>query len=120
MQISAAPARAFLSSYLAFQRTLSAERFARNFPHPWLVWEPGTWSVPTRVGEATLMPSSPREPARGDALLFELSLAPGASLVAGRSPEHPVVINDATFSRNQLVFLRTSADAYAVALVPHA
>lgn len=115
-----ATARASLISFLAVQHLLSPERFAERFPEAWLVWEAGSDHVPTGGSKQTLSSSVPAGPQGGDALCFELKLHAGESAVMGRQAGSALVVNDATFSRQQFVFTRAGAQQYTVALAPQA
>jgi hypothetical protein len=109
-------ARASLISFLAVQHLLSPERFAGRFSDAWLVWEAGADHVPTGGSKQTLSSSAPSGPQGGDALCFELKLALGETAVMGRQAGSALVVNDATFSRQQYVFARSGPDQYTVAL----
>jgi hypothetical protein len=96
--------RAFLLSFLARQYLLLQDKFAERYPHCWLAWEPGAWSVPASSGDTATTrlptPALPIEaPPQGDALCFELA---ARSLRLGRAAENEIVINDATVSREHL------------------
>ena len=113
-------ARASLISFLAVQHLLSPERFAERFSDAWLVWEAGADHVPTGGSKQTLSSFAPSGPQGGDALCFELKLLPGETAVMGRQAGSALVVNDATFSRQQYLFARTGPEQYTVALAASA
>ena len=83
-----------------------------RYPHDWIIWEPGAWKVPassrsvveTQFGTT----EPPGRPTKGDCLCFELKSASG-KLKLGRAPENDLVINDATVSREHVIFERKGA-----------
>jgi hypothetical protein len=115
-----APVHAYLLSFLALQYLVLRDRFADRYPHSWLAWEPGAWSVPAREDtHSTRLPVA--QPVVGghmqsDALCFELAPRP---LRLGRAESSDIPINDATVSRDHLLltadrdehWLLTSASA---------
>jgi len=109
-----AKVRAYLMSFVGMQLATGRDRFPQRFPNPWLVWEPGAWSVPETGTHQTRLPTHAAQPGKGDALCFELAVDVGAELRAGRQETHPLVINDATFSRDQLVIARASTEDWTV------
>lgn len=112
-----AQVRAYLMSFVGLQLTTGRDRFPERFPHPWLVWEPGAWHVPSVGTHQTQLPTRAAQPGKGDALCFELALQLGATLRAGRLETHPLVINDATFSRDQFVLGRPGNDDWTIATI---
>jgi hypothetical protein len=97
---------AFLMSLLARQHALMGDAFVTRYAHPWLVWEPGEWSVPksgvdVSVAETRLPEGyevNPR-PLGGDALCFALKAPDGAVVRVGRAADNEIVISDMTVSR---------------------
>ena len=82
-----------------------------RYPHPWLIWEPGVWKVPSstnKLAATQCAESAPDRPQKGDCLCFELRSTTG-TLRVGRAPENEIVINDATVSREHLVLVRVGA-----------
>lgn len=112
--------RAYLMSFVALQIATGRDRFATRFPHAWMVWEPGAWLVPKAPSQRTQIPVNASEPGHGDALCFELNVAPGGKIVLGRADAHALVINDATFSRDQFVLARLATDGWLIAAMPSA
>ncbi|NMO17094.1 FHA domain-containing protein [Pyxidicoccus fallax] len=113
-------ARALLLSLLVRQHMALKEKFRAKYPHPWLVWEAGAWNVPeTLEGNvaATRLPLTDLKdclPA-GDAMCFELvALAERGPIRLGRAPQNAMVINDATVSREQLLFAPAPDGAWQV------
>lgn len=114
-----AQARAYLMSFVGLQLAMARDKFPERFPHPWLVWEPGAWHVSQGVAHRTMIPTEKQNmPGKGDALCFELAMAPGQVLHAGRMDAHALVINDATFSRDQLILGRPTPDQWTVQAIP--
>jgi hypothetical protein len=104
--------RAYLLSFLSRQQLVLKEHMAERYPHCWLAWEPGAWSVPPAAGDmaATRVPTPVPvdRPAQGDALCFELQArSDGAPLKLGRAAGNDVVINDATVSRDHIHLAKT-------------
>lgn len=114
-----AQVRAYMMSFLGLQLATGRDRFPERFPHPFLVWEPGTWNVPSHASHRTQLPTSVKAPTGGDALCFELGFPVGGQVTAGRKETHALVINDATFSRDQFVLVR-AATGWTLALAPGA
>ncbi|MBL8951876.1 MAG: FHA domain-containing protein, partial [Myxococcaceae bacterium] len=106
--------RAYLLSFLTRQFLLRRAGFETRYPHPWLVWEPGSWRAPpVNAGVAeTLLPGAARPPRAGpgDALCFELDpkTSPGP-LRIGRAEGSELLISDATVSREHCVLRREGA-----------
>lgn len=107
--------RAYLLSFLSRQFLLRRQGFETRYPHPWLVWEPGSWRAPPANPSAaqTQLPGAMRPPPAGpgDALCFELDvkLAKGP-LRIGRADESELLISDATVSREHCVLRRDGND----------
>ena len=98
--------QAFLMSLLTRQLALAQDGFLIRYPHCWLVWEPGEWSVPVSgvdvsVAETRLPSGSVQEqrPLGGDALCFSLKVPDGATLKVGRAADNEIVLSDMTVSR---------------------
>lgn len=106
-----ADVRVHVFSLLAVRRVALGDGFLRQFPRPWLVWEPVVWK-PSALNPVTgqTLPASfsrrPTERPEGDALCYELS---GEPLRIGRAPHCDIRINDAAVSREHL-WLEPSAD----------
>jgi hypothetical protein len=102
-------ARSLLLSLLVRQHLALKEKFRARYPHSWLVWEAGVWNVPETSEQnhgTTRLPTSDLRDClpSGDAMCFELALAPGRdTLSLGRASHNAFVINDATVSREHLV-----------------
>jgi hypothetical protein len=119
--------RALLQSLLVRQSLALKERFRARYPHPWLVWEPGVWTV-SDGGEqnvaATQLPTEELRdclPVGDDALCFELLQAMGAgALSVGRASHNQLVVNDATVSREHLVLRADTKGNWTVELAPEA
>jgi hypothetical protein len=114
--------RAYLLSVLVRQHLLLKTGFAQKYPGCWLVWEPGNWTPAGKNPQATATqrPSTtgPREPAAGDALCFELALAPGArELKVGRGPPNDIEVNDLTVSREHLNLSLLSAGGWVATAI---
>ncbi len=98
--------QAFLMSLLTRQLALAQDSFITRYPHCWLVWEPGEWSVPVSgvdvsVAE-TRLPSvalQEQRPLGGDALCFSLKVVDGAVLKVGRAADNEIALSDMTVSR---------------------
>jgi hypothetical protein len=104
--------RSVLLSVLVRQHLSLRNEFAKRYPHAWLVWEAGAWSV-SGDGEQnvahTLPPAEDLQDClpTGDVLCFELATAvPGQTLTLGRASQNDIVINDSTVSREHLVLTR--------------
>lgn len=100
-------ADSFLLSLLARQLTLLGDRFAKRYPHAWLVWEPSEHVRPASVEEAdvgaTRMPTSVvrRRPAGADAVCFQLP--PDGLVTVGRATTNGIAIDDMSMSRNHFL-----------------
>ncbi len=72
-----------------------------RYPHSWLVWEVGGWTVPetSPVAETRVDSGPPKSAASGDALCFALKAPEGTSIRLGRAVDNEIVIADATVSR---------------------
>lgn len=119
-------ARALLLSLLVRQHMALKEKFRAKYPHPWLVWEAGAWTVPEAmegdVGATRLPLTDLRDclPA-GDAMCFELvALAERGPMRLGRASNNALVVNDATVSREQLILTARPHAGWHVARVPDA
>lgn len=118
--------RAFLVSFLTRQFLFTGEAaFQKRYPNAWLVWEPGTWKVPTGDTSATktMLPVSNAradKPATADALCFELPRAdaPTTYLTLGRNENNDVVVNDATVSREHLFLCADAKGDWSVEVAP--
>jgi hypothetical protein len=108
--VSVLPARlpAFSQTLLTRQLALVKDGFVARYPHAWLVWEPGAWSVPragvdVAVADTKLPsggePAAPAPPVAGDAVCFALKAPPGASARIGRATDNELVVSDLTVSR---------------------
>ncbi len=97
----------YLMSFLYARSLLLKQGFVSKHPGCWLVWEPGSWHVPTAQNNAaTMVPTraAPTEPQPGDALCFELKPLVGKALLrVGRDLKSEIAINDATVSRDHLL-----------------
>jgi hypothetical protein len=121
------PMRALLQSLLVRQSLALKERFRARYPHPWLVWEPGVWSVSDAGEQNVATTQLPNEelrdclPVGDDALCFELLPAMGAgALSLGRSSHNQLVVNDATVSREHLVLRADAGGGWTVERVAEA
>ena len=113
-----ATARASLLSFLTVHYAHSPAEFARRYKGGWLLWEPDRWAPPARDGEehSTMGSSRGNQPKAGDALCYELVIAPGQQITAGRHKGCELLIDHRTFSRRQLALGCTSVGIYTVAL----
>lgn len=108
-------------SVLVRQHLMLQERFTARYPNAWLVWEAGRWIPamdPVGVSETQTPNRTPAAPTRADPLCFDLCIPAGEQVRVGRSPECDVVIDDATFSRNQLVIARSEPDRWTASAIP--
>jgi hypothetical protein len=103
--------QSFLLSVLAQQygRAAAAD-FAAVFPDPWLVWEAGNWA-PAQPSTLSVTHQAeefaPPPEGKGEALVFQLRLAPGKTEIAvGRAPPCEVMINDGTLSKRHATLIR--------------
>ena len=117
-----ATARASLLSFLTVHYAHSPAEFARRYKGGWLCWEPDRWAPTAREDEehSTMGSSRGNKPAAGDALCFELVIAPGQQITAGRHKDCELLVEHATFSRRQLTLSCTAPGVYTVALGPDA
>jgi hypothetical protein len=117
-------AKSFPFSVLVRQRLLLKERFGERYPNAWLVWEAGPWTPAVDPGGSVAQTRTPDRfpmgPTRADPLCFDLRIVPGQKLTVGRAPENGVVIDDATFSRHQLVIERMSPSKWIAFAAPEA
>jgi hypothetical protein len=86
--------------------------FSTAFPHPWIVWEPGPW-MPSHPGETMMLSpkagSSQRASRSPNGEALALSLTPDPiklQLTLGRGEGSDLPVNDATLSRQHLLFRR--------------
>ncbi len=104
--------KSFALSRLAQQRLVLGERFAQQFAHDWLVWEPGAWVVPkgTAAGSETVPPKlglAPK-PRIDDPLCFVLAARlDGSGCTIGRAEGNDLVLSDETVSRRHCFFAHT-------------
>lgn len=111
--------RAYLQSFLCRQHLVLGERFCARYPHPWLVWEPGTWKAPgpsVTVAETRLPGAAlPLRAEGSDALCFELAPRANGSgtLRIGRGEENELVLSDDTVSREHCI-VRVEGDRWFV------
>jgi pSer/pThr/pTyr-binding forkhead associated (FHA) protein len=83
------------------------ERFERERPGPWLVWEAGPWRPPSARTDTLVAGPATRLLASGESLAIELVAKDGgAEVKLGRAAENDVVVDDATLSRVHLVLRR--------------
>lgn len=109
-------------SLLTRQLALAQDAFVTRYPHCWLVWEPGEWSVPVSgvdvsVAETRLPSTALQEqrPLGGDALCFALKVPDGMTLKLGRAADNEIALSDMTVSR---LHARLEFKAGAWSLVP--
>lgn len=90
------------------------ERFERERPGPWLVWEAGPWRPPAARRETLVAGPATRLLASGESLAIELAARDGGVEVKlGRGAGNDLVVDDATLSRHHLVLRRDAAGAWA-------
>ena len=72
-----------------------------RYPHSWLVWEVGGWTVPetSPVAETRGGAGAPQTAARGGAGGLARAAPDGTSIRLGRAVDNEIVIADATVSR---------------------
>jgi hypothetical protein len=91
-------------------RDATFEAFVAEYPHAWMIWEPGPWQpvAPDQINKGTQIGERPKRRGSGaGAKALPLLLKPGLTeLSLGRDPECGVWINDATLSRAHLRLLR--------------
>jgi hypothetical protein len=116
------PIPAFMLSVVARQRARLAERFFQEYPHDWLVWEPGPWRPTASRDAANRRPTLPPgadpapRPTGEDAVCFPLPTEAGRLVSVGRSTSNDVVVNDLTVSRHQLT-LEATDEGWRVVLL---
>ncbi|MBL8920540.1 MAG: FHA domain-containing protein [Myxococcaceae bacterium] len=94
-----------LLSTLARQFQALGTAFGPRYPHPWLLWEPGSRvsaAAPQAVPVTTVVPltARPKTPGVADPVCFPLVVAtPGSPVRVGRAPTNEIVIDDLTVSR---------------------
>lgn len=97
-----------LSSLRSQAGTLALDGFKSSHPDPWLVWELGAWTPPSKSSSATLTGAESPGPQRGGEALA-LALAPkdrkSPQVTLGRGPENDVEVNDGTLSQTHLIFM---------------
>lgn len=90
----------YMSSFLLLQQEKLQATFSSRYPGPWLLWEPGAWSVGSSL-KSTIVLSAPISHVRSEeALCFMLSHRP--HFTVGREPSNTIVVNDSTVSRHHL------------------
>jgi pSer/pThr/pTyr-binding forkhead associated (FHA) protein len=98
-----------LSSLRAQVGTLALDAFKANHPYPWLLWEPGAWTPPSKNSSTTLTGSETPAPQRGGEALA-LALTPrdrkSPQVTLGRGPENDLEVNEGTLSQTHLVFMQ--------------
>lgn len=116
--------RPLLLSLLAQRRLVLGERFRARYPHCWLVWEAGLWSVTESGAQDSAVTRYPESELRdclpaGDILCFEL--VPGlarAPLPVGRASHNALVLNDGTVSREHLLLRPEEGGGWQVEALP--
>lgn len=89
------------------------ERFEREQPGPWLVWEAGPWRPPSARPDTLVASPATRMLASGESLAIELAARKrGAEVTLGRAADNDLVIDDATLSRVHLVLARDASGAW--------
>jgi hypothetical protein len=112
--------RSYLVSQLArVWKDAAPAAFLQQYPHPWVVWEPGRWQPPERSG-ATLVvppPAAGTLPGHaGDALALALRGKPASppQVTLGRGAECDLKLDDATLSSVHLLFMLGPDGAWTV------
>jgi len=98
------PMPSYLMSVLSRQLALGPSAFLLRYPNSWLVWETGTWGVPSiddqlSVAQTRLAETRPPRAPAGDALCFALRAPEGTPVRLGRGVDNEIVIADPTVSR---------------------
>jgi hypothetical protein len=115
--------RSVLLSVLVRQHLSLKKEFPKRYPHAWLVWEAGAWSI-SGDGEQNVAHTQP--PAEdlqdclptGDVLCFELApSSPEQTLRVGRASRNDVVINDSTVSREHMLLTRSASGDWSAELM---
>lgn len=113
------PVAAYSLSVLKRQHAELGPDFGRRYPDAWLVWEPGPWH-PALTAQArdlrdTDAPGQPPQapppgepqpitPVVDEVICYQLPPPrEGQQLSVGRASTNDVIVNDASFSRHQLV-----------------
>jgi hypothetical protein len=98
-----------LSSLRAQVAGLGLDAFKASYPHPWLLWELGAWTPPSKSSTSTLSGSETPPPQRGGEALA-LALTPkdrkSPQVTLGRGPDNDLEVNDGTLSQTHLVFMQ--------------
>ncbi|HKD41633.1 MAG TPA: FHA domain-containing protein [Myxococcaceae bacterium] len=114
--------RSVLLSVLVRQHLSLKKEFRKRYPHAWLVWEAGAWSI-SGDGEQNVAHTQP--PAEdlqdclptGDVLCFELATTSAEQVLRlGRASQNDIVINDATVSREHLLVIRHASGDWSAEL----
>jgi FHA domain len=92
------------------------EAFFAEYPHDWLLWEPGAWRAPRPQTPTLSVEAFPRAPdGDGEALALVLRTTRGPGQVTlGRGDGCDMVLNDATLSQLHLVFMPTPQGGWTV------
>lgn len=91
------------------------EEFERNMPGPWLVWEAGPWRPPSMRRETIVSGPNTRLLPSGESLAIRLESRKGAGEVTlGRGSANDIVVDDATLSREHLVFCKDALERWTV------
>jgi hypothetical protein len=99
--------KSYLLSNLAQRyREADPRLLATDYPHSWLLWEPGAWRAP-RHGHTTLIQVEPMAPSPGGEALALVLQGPrgGGQVTFGRGERCDIALNDATLSQLHLVFM---------------
>lgn len=89
------------------------DRFERERPGPWLVWEAGPWRPPSARSDTLVAGPSTRLLASGESLAIELAAKKaGPEVKLGRGADNDLVVDDATLSRVHLVLRRDEGGAW--------
>lgn len=90
----------YMSSFLLLQQEKLQATFSARYPGPWLLWEPGAWSVGSSL-KSTVILSAPITQAKSEEALCFM-LAHRTHFTVGREPSNSIVVNDSTVSRHHL------------------
>ena len=113
-------APAYMLSLLRRRLAAGGALFELQYPGFWLVWEPGRWSAamaqfdPTRQGSGETL----AEGSASDSLSFHLKVR--ARLKLGRAGLCDIIINDATVSREHLLFAPSGETDWKVSVLSSA
>ncbi|MCA2978138.1 MAG: FHA domain-containing protein [Myxococcaceae bacterium] len=104
----------YMLTFLALQAARQGpERFAKQYPGAFLIWEPGSWQPPAGELAQTVKPrgdpSQLPRPSQLDALCFYLGEQLGDVVKVGRSTDNDCIVGDATVGRYHLVLSRRAA-----------